>query len=582
MLVFRLFIAISLVIGSGRWLAAAELTARDLASADMAVLVEFDRPAQLIDNPLVGDVWGLLKQTAAIQKSLASPEFEKFRHVARFVGKSLDVDWKTGISKLTAGGIVVVIHTPKPQSEPDVTVVVTAADESTMKQFMGAVQSEIRRAAGKGIGPDAESASYRSFTMHRVGNGLYSLVGRQLVVSNTRPGLEAALDRLAGAGSEKLFALPPPLKLVDSRGNVPAIRATVNLNLFRQDAKFQDLLKLPANDPAPQFLLGGYLDLLRRADFAAVGLSVDGPAHELKLRIPAGFDGARSWLPGFFACSSADSAAPLLKPTGALFSASWFRDYRKLWDARHELLNAELAGQLDRADEHARSHPTAFGISDVLQWLGPQIRVVAAKQREQIYLRKIEERLPAVGLAISVRDEAAVRDRFLAPVDGLLLVALNKNIEDFRKIDHSEARITTFRFSEQAAGSDPKGALLFHLNPAYALSRGHLILGSTAEIVRDLIDELDRQQRSPADANAGTEHVTDRQQLDLGDVSEFLRDFQERFVRDLVREHALTPDVATKELDVLHNVLKRIRNVSTSHVMAADHFDITLSVGPGE
>ena len=75
---------------------ARDLTARDLASARMALLIEVDRPLQLIDNPLGHDVWELLRQTSGVQKALASPDVDRFRQVAKFIEKSLGGDWRTG------------------------------------------------------------------------------------------------------------------------------------------------------------------------------------------------------------------------------------------------------------------------------------------------------------------------------------------------------------------------------------------------------------------------------------------------------------------------------------------------------
>ena len=296
----RFTASIVILAGACRCLAAAELTARDLASPNMAVMFEVNRPVQLGDNGLARDLWGLVKQTTAVQHALATSEFDKFRQAAKFIEKSLGVDWKTGLSKLTSGGIIFVVQAPKPQGEPDVTVVVTASDTTTLTQFMTAVEAEIRRAAGENKAAEPEAASYRSYELHRVGNGLYAVAGRQLVVSNTRAGLEAALDRLTEAVAEKPFELPQTLRLNDGRGNSPTILATVNLGLFRQDEKARDVLKIPADDPAPQVLIGGYLDLLRRAEFAAVGMFVDGPSFELKIRIPAGSAGAVSSLPRVF------------------------------------------------------------------------------------------------------------------------------------------------------------------------------------------------------------------------------------------------------------------------------------------
>src|SRR5262249_17587225 len=145
---------------------------------------------------------------------------------------------------------------------------------------------------------DAQATKYRSYDCQRVGNGHFSVVGRQLVVSNSKGGLEAALDRLAGAAPNKPFDPPASLRLVDSAGSPPVILATANLKLLREDPKTSAALMLPGNDPIPVVLLGGYLDLLRRADFAAAGLFVNGQGYELKIRFPVGSDGAYAGLRG--------------------------------------------------------------------------------------------------------------------------------------------------------------------------------------------------------------------------------------------------------------------------------------------
>ncbi len=151
----------------------------------------------------------------------------------------------------------------------------------------------------------------------------------------------------------------------------------------------------------------------------------------------------------------------------------------------------------------------------------------------------------------------------------------NNKIEDFKKIEYRDARITTFRFSEHAAAADQNNSFLFHLNPAFTLSRGHLILGSTAEIVRDLIDELDRQKNSAAESTPPTDRVTDRQQLFLGEFFEYLRQFHDRIVRDAVRTQGNSAEVAEKEVGLFYSILERIDRIATSHVIAEDHFDMT-------
>jgi hypothetical protein len=585
-----------------------ELIARDLASPGMAMLVEVNRPIQLIDNPLGRDIWELVRQSTGMQMALASPEVGRFRQVGKFIEKSLSVDWHTGLARLTEGGILFVVQPTKAPAEPAVTVVVTAADEQTLKQFIDAVQVEIRRSANAATAtagdiaakanantkeqsqkaPDLDTSSYRTFTLHRVGNGFFSIVGRQLIASNMRDQLESTLDRLIDPAAMPAFELPASLRLIDADGKAPAVLATANLKLIRDDPNAKAGLALPANDPLSPFVVGGYLDLFRRADFTSAGLFANDSAYELKIRFSVGSEGANPGLSGFFARGlvapgTAEEAPPLLRPTATIFTAGWFRDYQKLWNARHELVSFEHVKELDAVNERGRAEGLRIGIADLAEWIGPHFRVVAARQRETVYKRTLDERLPAVALVIGLRDENAVRDRILNPGEGLLLLALGKLLDDYRKIDYRGAKLTTFRFAENADAADPGKAILFNFNPAYTIARGQLILGSTAEIVRDVIDDLERQSHAGSTVEPpverSVERTTDRQELSLTEFSELLQGYQNRFVQSMEHGQGQSPAAAAKEIEIVHNVLRRLGSLTTSSVVAPDHFDIRVRLG---
>ena len=407
----------------------------------------------------------------------------------------------------------------------------------------------------------------------------FSQVGRQLVASNARAQLELALDRLSDPVAAPEFDLPASLRLADASGNAPVVLVTANLRLVRQDPKTQTGLQLPSNEPLPPFLLGGYLDLLRRADFAAAGLFSNSPGLELKLRLPVGADGQYAGLRGFFAPQGTESASPLLRPTGTIFSAGWYRDYQKLWDARSQLVNSQLVQQLDAVNERAGNDGLRVGIADVMRWIGPHYRVVAARQRETVYKKKVDDRLPAAAVVIGLRDETAVRDRILNPAEGLLLLGLGKLIEEHKRLDYQGAKLSTFRFAENLDEKDPGKAILYNFNPAYTIARGQLIVGSTAEIVRDLVDELDRQSPPGASPVAESERVTDRQTLALAELGEFLKGFKDRIERDSMQQRGLSPAAAANEYEILQQLLKRVGSLTTSTVVTPEHFELRVRVG---
>jgi hypothetical protein len=565
----------------------AEPAARELVSPDAALVVEVDRPLQLVDNSLGRDVWDLLRETNGVKQALSSPEFEKFRQVARFIEKSLGVDWQTGVRRLTADGIVVAIGQKTSQAEPAVTAIVTAADEQTLKQFIDAILAEIHRsetsraANPSGKAADAQVTKYRSYDCQRVGNGHFAVAGRRLFVSNSKAGLAAALDRLAGAAADKPFDPPASLRLVDSAGNAAAILVTANLKLLREDPKIRAGLTLPGNDPVPIVLLGGYLDLLRRADFAAAGLFVSGTSYELKIRFPVGVDGAYTGLRGYFASEPTESAPPLLRPAGTIFSAGWFRDYKKLWDARSELFSPDVVQKLEAENTKARSEGAKIGLADLVQFLGPHFRFVAARRQESVYKITLDEPLPALALVISVRDEPGFRQRVVPAVDSLLWLGVaSANLGEIKPTEYHGAKISTLRFTEKPDVTDPRKLILYNFDPSYSLTRGHLIVGSTAELVRHLIDEIERLGAEAATPRP--ERPTDRQQLSLHELSELLRGYQARIVRGAVLNRGLAPADAEKEVNVLHQLLNRLGGLTVGNLIADDHFEFSLRLGPIE
>jgi hypothetical protein len=281
----------------------------------------------------------------------------------------------------------------------------------------------------------------------------------------------------------------------------------------------------------------------------------------------------------------------LLHPAGTIFSAGWFRDYKMLWDARSQLVDSERVKELDAANAQARTTGLRVGIDDLAGWIGPEFRVVAARQRETVYQRKLDERLPAVALVVGLRDEEAVRNRILAPAEGLLLVGLGNKIVDYKKIDYQDSKLTTFRFADNLDENDPGKSVLYNFNPAYAISRAvsgpQLILGSTAEIVRDLVDDLEgrgleRQGPAGASPDAGglTARPTGREQLSLTELSEFLKGFQKRLERDAINRRGLSPADATREVELFHQLLERLESLTASSAGAPDHFDIHIRLGP--
>jgi hypothetical protein len=255
-----------------------------------------------------------------------------------------------------------------------------------------------------------------------------------------------------------------------------------------------------------------------------------------------------------------------------------------MWEARSDLFNAELVKKLDADNAKAQSEGPKIGIEDVVKMIGPYFRFVATRpQQAAVYKIKLEERLPAFALAVSIRNESEFRQRILTAADSLLWLGVtSSNLGEIKPSEYRGAKINTVRFTEKPDVTEPDKLILYNFDPSYSLTRGELVVGSTAEIVRNVIDELDRQAAAPEATAPRPERPTDRQQLSLGELSGFLKGYQPRLIREAVLNRGLAPAEAEKEIEVLHQVLGRLGSLTVSSVIAGDHFDFGLRLGPLE
>src|SRR5207253_425003 len=145
--------------------------------------------------------------------------------------------------------------------------------------------------------------------------------------------------------------VPAALLFKDAQGKAPLARLTFQFKIVRQDPKVLAGLTLPTSNFIPAVVAGGYFDLLRRGDFVAASLVRDDKSLELKVRATAGTEGMAPAAVGFFAAEQGQAPLPLLRPEGALYSATWFRDFARIWETRGCLLNPEQVKNLESENE---------------------------------------------------------------------------------------------------------------------------------------------------------------------------------------------------------------------------------------
>lgn len=549
---------------------AAEPTGRQIVPADAAVVVEINRPLAVLDNPLFRDLWAILNESTEFQKGRGAYDVDRLVQAVRFFETTYGVDWRQGVEALTAGGIVVALQAGK---DAAVMAVVTCDQAKTALRLLDTAHDLIRKQAGQNANNVIQSTRYRERDCYKLGELYYSVTGSQVLLSNKRAGLESMLDR----ADQPVAAYDPP-----AGNREPLLRVTGNVKVLRDDPKFQKGLKLPAEDANAVALLGGYLDLLRRGDAVVAEVWLNEQAIDLSLRVNAGSQGMLPALRGFFAATTNATAAVPLQPSNAIFTASWYHDYSALWNVRTELLDAERIKRAE--DENAKQVAAGqVGILDVVKLLGPHYRLVVIPQTENIYRFPLTERLPAAAIAVDVLNEGSFREQVIVQFEKFLKTPIAMFIGSAHVATHREATLTSLRLRDDPQAAAEGGRIKYSFNPCYTLTRGHFVLGSTEEVVRAVVDELERAATPQAAEESSTAgHVTDYLWLSLERAAKEIDGFQDRIVRGAVFGQGLSITEANHEIDVFRRFLVRIGGIKSRTTIGPDIFEIQARIGHDE
>ncbi|MFQ5733446.1 MAG: hypothetical protein ACE5KM_16030 [Planctomycetaceae bacterium] len=532
---------------------------RSLLPPDDLVIVEVPRGSELLDHPLATRLLAGLEKSSQWQGLKSTPQFDRLRLIRRLIEKASGEDWKTGLRKLTAGGAAVAFS---PGKTGGVTAVIAAADAKALQRFIAVAQRHVRSRLPEpqrsGVYRTVRKAG-REYT--KVGEAAFALVGNRLLFGSNERRLLDALKRLDLVKREER----PQRGAKADRPPAPYLRVSVNAAGLRKLPDVAKLLKLPAREAGAVALLGGWTDLLRNGNRLAAELVPDGNSLELRVRSAATRAATTPGLTGFFTDGKRETIAPLLQLPNTIYAASWYRDYRSLWNGRSKLLTAKSLKTIEEGDETIRKQFSVIGgkmlPSRAFSLMGPRFRAVAVRQPKSEYRVDQPSRLPAGGLAIELRDESAFRDEVVPFFRGLsLILTFGEQKMLLYKSKYKGADLAGLRFRDDAASASQADHIRYNFAPTYAVTRGHFFAGSSATIVRQMIDEIDRQSRERA---AVRTTATEMQRLSLTEAAQAVRDFGSTLTLALSFNGGLSVAESKRELELLAKLLATVGEITT-------------------
>ena len=457
------------------------------------VVLEVPRPAAIAGHPLVSEVYEALAGLPGLRERLDRPELDAGLAPLRFIAGRTGRDLPALLSKLTAGGVR--FESAGVGGGP-AAVSVTAASPEIWTETFAAARVWLARTADPVTAAAVLHPNLSDGTEWDLGEFRYRLDGRTL--------------RLAAAGAG--YAPPTSPAPADRLA-----RLELDLAALRAGGALPVSLGPPWSDPNLGTYLGGYADALQESETLALTLSdsregaVDSRGLSLALDYDAGVD-----VPGFFLPPDRTLPAPLAVP-GVLYSTSWFRDYRTLWENRGGLLTGGRVAALEARDDEIRQQIKVLGAdvrpSELITQLGPVWRLVVAGGGTGYDVEAVPP-LPAAGLAVSLRDPERFEELATPVLRGVRLVATfgGAKMQPFRERPTlTDPGLSGLRFAD-GPGADRSGDLArFNAAPSWTVHRDHFVLASTRPLARQIVAALDAEAAAGQTLPAG---VTESQRLD--------------------------------------------------------------------
>ncbi|WP_166822855.1 hypothetical protein [Thalassoroseus pseudoceratinae] len=519
---------------------AAPPMAADFLESPPLIRVEITEPSRLLTHPLVDRFTTQIAQSAELQRQWNRPEADPLRQVLSYAERVTNRADAEGLSELLSGRFSLAVAGPKRF------VWIYELSDSAYQERIG---SEL---ATLGV-RQTETPDIR-----KLGEMTIGLTGRWLIGSHDRNTVSAAM--------EKLNTIRP-----NQIQDAPIVNLWLDWKTLNALNKKPDRLQLPVKDAGQLIVFGNWLGMLVGTDELTVNVSETEQGFQIEILGDGDHD-----VPSSLFGNGAE-LAPLLNGPGTLWSVSGLRDWSGIWGDREALMTPKTIAAAEKANEQISQQFKAlkaeFLPTELAETLGPQFRWAIARQQNLDYRINEDNSLPAAVLAISLRDAERFRKISAGPLRAINFIAAFGEAK-MRAVaeDHHGVKISSLAFRDDATSIKNFDQRLFNLRPAWATTDDHFVIGTTTEIVRQTLDEIETLRSLKLDGN-----MVAAQAGSFAEFAKAVRDYRRTIVDESVLNNGISPDTANSEFDIMTEALEKLGTIDGRLERSTSGFRYTLT-----
>ena len=531
---------------------------------DAVIALELSSPGPLLDLLAGEQMSRAVTALPLYRQQTANPQLREFFNIVKFLETALDTDWRTGLRALAGGGITLAVC-----PEDTFVLIADAEDENMLSRLHEILLTFARSEAEKKGQPDLVVAtSYRDVTVWTFnGKEAHSIIGKRFVLCNRPEGLRAVLERRAGNGGATLESSPRFQAARRSAGADAVATMLVNL---------KPLMKLPGlaqgfdqsrENPLAALAFAGIAEAVRDADWLAAHLSVEQNTLTLRASVegtPAGPSRSAAFA---WPKTPAEGVFPNLSVPRRIAALSFYRDLHQFYAAKDELFPERTSGLIFFENMMGIFFSGRDLTNEVLAETRPEIRFVVAEQEFDPARGTPRIKLPAFAMVLRLRNAEQFNEVVEEAWQKLVgLVNFTRGQQALQgliidRLSQGETKFTLAYFS--TAGIEDKTALdqRFNLRPALAMPGEYVILSSTDDLARDLIDALNLEGETAVKPLAETDSLIE---IEGGRLAAVLQANRETLIRGDMVKKGNTREQSETGIDMLLTLVEFVENVKLS------------------
>jgi hypothetical protein len=454
------------------------------------------------------------------------------------------------------GREVVLGGRPAP-GEPELVLITRGSGEKALEGGIKTLETFAQNHLG--FLPPSARSTYQEQTIESYDRISYARLGEVLAISTSRPLLEKVID--LAAGRSKSSALSSPLFARAAR----AAQKSDLLTLALRPGSIPGFhLPEKLDNGVASLLLGGLVGALEGGDLLSASLRAREDSLELELSSILGKGGIPEKYRSFFPPAVPQAAARRLEKRGVLMVAELHRNLAQWWEKREELMVPKAAGDLLG---FSQIMSIVFGgrnfQDEVLPEFGPTITLLARNQDYPDLKQKPQPAIPAFAGIFELKGAADFRNSLTAAFQTLVGVINADRAQ--KKAEGGMMLLKTEKLGEVELESvslpamkEARPGLAYNFTPSLAVVGSRLVLSSSRELTRIIVEELSAPENAAA-SPAGP--AVDSLHLDAEAIRSILDQNLDLLVADSMMKKGTGKAEAEGEIKGLLEVLSRLRDL---------------------